>query len=69
MPFGLTNAAATFQCLMQCVFAGRSPEQCLIYVDDVIVSVPLVTRLRAVLERIAKAGLRLKTTISLFAQC
>ena len=39
MPFGLTNAPPTFQRLMDCVLAGISPEQCLIYLDDIIVSV------------------------------
>ena len=37
MPFGLTNAPPTFQRLMDCVLAGISPEQCLIYLDDIIV--------------------------------
>lgn len=37
MPFGLSNAPATFQRLMQCMLAGLSPEQCLTYIDDIIV--------------------------------
>ena len=72
MPFGLTNAPATFQHLMQCVLAGLSPEQCLTYIDDVIVFSALfeqhLTHLRAFLDRIAKAGLRLKTAKCQFVQ-
>ena len=37
MPFGLTNASATFQHLMECVLASISGEQCLTYLDDIIV--------------------------------
>ena len=37
MSFGLTNAPATFQRLMDCVLAGLTFEQCLIYIDDIIV--------------------------------
>ena len=37
MPFGLTNAPATFQRLIECVCAGLVGEQCLIYLDDIIV--------------------------------
>ena len=40
MPFGLTNAPPTFQRLMDCVLAGISPEQCLIYLDDINVFLP-----------------------------
>ena len=37
MPFSLTNAPATFQRLMGCVLSGLTYEQCLIYLDDIIV--------------------------------
>lgn len=57
---------------MQRVLACLSPEQCLTYIDDVIVFSASfeqhLTRLRAVLERIAKAGLRLKSTKCQFVQ-
>ena len=37
MPFGLTNALSTFQCLMESTLANLTPEECVIYLDDVIV--------------------------------
>ena len=37
MPFVLTNVPATFQRLMECVLAGLIGEQCLIYLDDIVV--------------------------------
>ena len=36
MPFGLTNASATFQRLMNHIFADRLDEDILIYLDDII---------------------------------
>ena len=72
MPFGLTNAPSSFQRLMSCVLAGLTDEQCLIYIDDILVysanfSEHLV-RLRNVLQRIKNAGLRLNVSKCRFAQ-
>ena len=68
MPFGLTNAPATFQRLMECVLAGLTFEQCLIYLDDIIVfsaTFPQhLERLRTVFEHLAHAGLNL-TSVTL----
>jgi len=72
MPFGLTNAPATFQRLMQCVLAGMTMEQCLVYLDDIIVFAPTfhehLRRLREVLQRLSNAGLKVKVSKCQFAQ-
>ena len=72
MPFGLTNAPATFQRLMECVLAGLSGEECLIYLDDVIVfSVSFkqhMDRLARVFAALEKAQLKLKLSKCHFAQ-
>lgn len=64
MPFGLCTAPATFQRVMELALSGLQWNTCLIYLDDVIVfasSLPeMITRLRDVLSRIRKAGLKLK---------
>ncbi len=66
MPFGLTNAPATFQRLMECVLAGPTFSQCLIYLDDIIAfgsSFPQhLERLATVLQRLRGAGLKLKAS-------
>ena len=64
MPFGLTNAPATFQRLMECVLTGLSGEQCLIYLDDIIIFsssfADHLNRLTSVLQRLRQAGLKIK---------
>ena len=37
MPFGLTSAPAMFQHLMECILAGLSGEQHLMYLDKIII--------------------------------
>ena len=72
MPFGLTNAPATFQRLMQCVLAGLTETQCLIYLDDILVFSKSFSehllRLENVLIALRKAGLKLKPSKCHFAQ-
>ena len=72
MPFGLTNAPATFQRLMECVLAGLTGEQCLIYLDDIIVFSSTfeehLQRPANVFIALRKAGLKLKPSKCFFAQ-
>ena len=72
MPFGLTNAPATFQRLMECMLAGLTPKQCLIYLDDVIIFSASfqehLQRLGAVFARLEEAGLKLKLAKCQFAK-
>lgn len=71
MPFGLRNAPATFQRLMQLVLQGLTWQACLVFIDDVIIMGRTITehndRLRAVLERLREANLRLKPSKCRFA--
>jgi hypothetical protein len=72
MPFGLTNAPATFQKFMEYALTGLTMEQCLIYLDDVIVFSSTfeshLIRLRNVFQKIRKAGLKLQPHKCHFAQ-
>ena len=72
MPFSLTNAPATFQRLMECVLAGLTGEQCLIYLDDIVVFsktfVEHIARLINVFQALSQAGLTLKLSKCDFAQ-
>lgn len=64
MSFGLTNAPATFQRVMELALKGLQWTTCLIYLDDVIIFGSSfrehIVRLRQVLDRVRKAGLKLK---------
>ena len=64
MPFGLTNAPATFQRLMETCLGDLHLSWCIIYLDDIIVFSKTrkehIQRLRAVFEKLAEAGLKLK---------
>ena len=63
MPFGLKNAPCTFQRYMNNLFKDMIGHSVYIYLDDVIIasknSTDHFTALRAVLERLDRAGLRL----------
>ena len=64
MPFGLTNAPATFQRLMESCLGEMHLNWCIIYLDDVIIfstnPEDHIIRLRAVLQKLRAAGLKLK---------
>ncbi len=71
LPFGMCNAPSTFQRAMECCLAGLQWEQCMVYLDDVIVYSPTfdlhVKRLTSVFERFRKNGLKLKPSKCKFA--
>ena len=64
MPFGLCNAPATFQRLMDLVLAGLQWNNCLVYLDDVLIIGRTfeehLKNLELVFDRLRKAGLKLK---------
>ena len=72
MPFGLTNAPATFQRLMECVLAALIDEQCLIYLDDIVVFSKTfqehLQHLTNVFHALESAGLKLKASKCHFAK-
>jgi len=72
MPFGLTNAPPTFQCLMECILAGLSGAQCLVYLDDIIMFSTTfkehLQHLTSVFDRLRLAGLKLKAKKCHFAK-
>lgn len=66
MPFGLSGAPSTFQRTMDMVLAGLKYNQCLVYLDDVVIFAPsfdeLMTRTKNVLTALKTAGLTIKVT-------
>lgn len=64
MPFGLKNAPSTFQRVIDNVMTGLQGEQCLVYMDDVIVySTSLedhLERLRNVFDRLRQSNLKIQ---------
>ena len=64
MPQRMCNSAATFQRLMNLVLGGLSYEACLVYIDDIMLYSNTLDvhlgRLEAVLERLDKAGLKIR---------
>ena len=70
MPFGLRNAPATFQRLMNRVIAPLSG--CAVYLDGVVIHSDTweshVTRIRALFDRLAWAGLTVNLAKCEFAR-
>lgn len=66
MPFGLVNAPSTFERLMENVMRGLQWEECLVYMDDIIVPAMSfeqgIERIEHVLERLKAAKLKLKAS-------
>ncbi|KAK3100422.1 hypothetical protein FSP39_019732 [Pinctada imbricata] len=64
MPFGLTNSPSTFQRLMEDVLRNLQWEECLLYIDDIIVPgssfKQTLDRLERVILRLKDANLKLK---------
>ncbi|XP_041853008.1 uncharacterized protein LOC121647552 [Melanotaenia boesemani] len=72
MPFGLCNAPSTFQRLMQRIFGDQQCQSLLLYLDDIVVFSSTtdqhLERLRVVLERLQREGLKVKLNKCAFFQ-
>jgi hypothetical protein len=71
MPFGRIIAPATFQRLMEMCMVDLHLTKCLFYLDDMIIFShnfeEHVSRLQLILERLQKAGLKLRPSKCNFA--
>ena len=72
MPMGLSGAPATFQRIMHTVLRDLVWEQCVIYLDDILIFGKFVeehnSRLRLVFQKLKEAGLKLKQSKCTFMQ-
>lgn len=63
MPFGLTNAPATFQRAMNTILYGLNWQDCLVYLDDIVIFARTLgehhQKLNSVLQRLEASGLKL----------
>ena len=72
MAFGLVNAPATFQRVMQAAMGDLYLNQCLLYLDDIIIFSKSfnehIERLKTVFQRLREANLKLKPSKCSFLQ-
>ena len=70
MPFGATNVPATFQRLMHDCLGDLNMRWCIVYLDDIIIYSDTkeehLKRLEAVFQKLAAAGLKLKSSKCFF---
>ena len=72
MPFGATNGPAIFQRLMERCMGDLQPDECLCYLDDLVIHARTaeenLQRLEHVFQKLHEAGLRLKPSKCHFLQ-
>lgn len=72
MPYGVSNGPAVFQRLMERCLGDLQPQECLCYIDDTVVhsksAEENLVRLERVLEKLQKAGLKVKPAKCSFLQ-
>ena len=72
MPYGVSNGPALFQRLMERCIGELQPQECLCYIDDVIVhsrtASENLVRLEHVFEKLQSAGLKIKPSKCRFLQ-